>query len=160
MLNINLICVGKLKEKYWREACEEYAKRLSRFCRFMIIEVDEEKLPESPSASQIEMTLKKEGQRILSKTGSQSKIIAMCIEGKIDSSEELSEKIEKIQLDGCGSIDFIIGGSWGLSEEVKKTADFKISMSRMTFPHQMARVILCEQIYRSFQIASNGKYHK
>lgn len=160
MLNVTVLCVGKLKEKYWRDACTEYSKRLGRFCSFNIIEIDEERLPENPSSAQIENTIKKEGERLLAKIPENAKVCAMCIEGKLCSSEELSKAIEKTAIDGFGSMFFVIGGSWGLSENVKKRAEIRLSMSKMTFPHQLARVILCEQIYRSFQISSGGKYHK
>lgn len=160
VLNVNVVCVGRLKEKYWRDACAEYSKRLGGFCSFNIIETDEEKLPDSPSDAQIKNTIEKEGQRILSKIPKTSKIIAMCIEGKQKSSRGLAEEITKLALDGCSSISFVIGGSWGLSDEVKNAAYLRMSMSEMTFPHQLARVMICEQIYRAFQINSGGKYHK
>ncbi len=160
MLSVSIICVGRLKEKYWRDACSEYSKRLSAFCRFNITEVDEEKIPGNPSKSQIEHTLREEGKRILDRLPKKGRVFAMCIEARERSSEELAAEIDKPALDGTSSLSFIIGGSWGLSEEVKSRADYKISMSRMTFPHQLARVMLCEQIYRAFQISSGGKYHK
>lgn len=160
MITVNIVCVGKLKEKYWSDACVEYAKRLSAFCKFSIIEVDECRLPENPSQSQIEHTLNEEGKRILDKIPKNSKIYAMCIEAKEKSSEELAYEIENIAVNGASNISFVIGGSWGLSKELKNNADYKISMSRMTFPHQLARVMLCEQIYRAFQINNGGKYHK
>lgn len=160
MLNINIICIGKIKEKYWTQAIDEYKKRLSAFCKFQIIELDEEKIKNNPSASDIEKTLNAEGKRIISKMQKGSYTVTMCIEGKIISSEELSGKIDETALKGFSTINFIIGGSWGLSDEVKNTSQFKLSMSKMTFPHQMARVVLCEQIYRAFEISTNGKYHK
>lgn len=160
MLNVNIICIGKIKEKYWTQAIEEYAKRLSAFCKFQIIELDEEKIKNNPSASDIDKTLTAEGKRILLKIPKSSYTIGMCIEGKIISSEELSKKTDDIALNGYSTINFIIGGSWGLSDEVKNACQFKLSMSKMTFPHQMARVVLCEQIYRAFEISTNGKYHK
>ena len=160
MLNVNIICIGKIKEKYWTQAIEEYAKRLSAFCKFQIIELDEEKIKNNPSQSDIDKTLIAEGKRILSKIPKSSYTIGMCFEGKIISSEELSKKTDDIALNGFSTINFIIGGSWGLSDEVKNACNFKLSMSKMTFPHQMARVVLCEQIYRAFEISTNGKYHK
>ena len=160
MLNVNIICIGKIKEKYWTQAMEEYAKRLSAFCKFQIVELDEEKIKNNPSASDIDKTLTAEGKRILLKIQKSSYTIGMCIEGKIISSEELSKKIDDIAINGYSTINFIIGGSWGLSNEVKNACQFKLSMSKMTFPHQMARVVLCEQIYRAFEISTNGKYHK
>lgn len=160
MLNINVICIGKIKEKYWTQAIDEYKKRLSAFCKFQIIELDEEKIKNNPSNSDIEKTINAEGKRIISKIPKNSYTVAMCIEGKIISSEEFSKKIDETALNGFSTINFIIGGSWGLSAEVKNASQFKLSMSKMTFPHQMARVVLCEQIYRAFEISTNGKYHK
>ena len=155
-----IICVGKLKEKFWTDACNEYAKRLKGFCSFSIIEVDEEKLPDTPSPAQIQNTLEKEGQRIISKIPKNAKVISMCIEGKQKSSEKFAREISDLALNGASSIVFVIGGSWGLSDRVKNISEIRLSMSEMTFPHQLARVMLCEQIYRAFQITSNGKYHK
>lgn len=160
MLTVNIICIGKIKESYWREAIKEYSKRLTAFCKFNIIELDEEKVNSNPNDTQIKTILDAEGKRIISKLSKNSFVIPMCIEGKMLSSTELSEKISQVPLFGKSSIDFIIGGSWGLSDEVKSKADLKLSMSKMTFPHQMARVVLCEQIYRAFEISTNGKYHK
>lgn len=160
MLNVNVVCVGKLKEKYWKSAIEEYTKRLGAFCKFSIIEVDEEKTTDAPNDSMIEIILQKEGERILKKTDKNAYVAAMRIEGKILSSPELSQLMSGAAVDGKSNITFIIGGSWGLSPQVKQRADFKLSMSKMTFPHQLARVMLCEQIYRGFQISAGGKYHK
>lgn len=160
MQTVNIICIGKIKEKYWTDAIKEYTKRLSPFCKFNIIELDEEKVNSNPNQTQIKTVLNAEGKRILSKLSKNSYVIPMCIEGKQLSSTELADKLSEVALSGKSSIDFIIGGSWGLSDEVKGKADFKLSMSKMTFPHQMARVVLCEQIYRAFEINSNGKYHK
>ena len=160
MMNISLICIGNLKEKYWAQAVEEYSKRLSAFCRFSVIQLNEERISNNPSPGEIDRILTAEGKRILEKIPKNSYVISMCIEGKQISSNELSQKIDDISLSGKSSLCFIIGGSWGLSQQVKQRSDFKLSMSKMTFPHQMARVILCEQIYRAFEISSNGKYHK
>ena len=160
MQTVNIICIGKIKERYWTEAIKEYTKRLTPFCKFNIIELDEEKVNSNPNQAQIKAVLDAEGKRIISKLAKNSYVIPMCIEGKQLSSIELADKMSEIVLSGKSSIDFIIGGSWGLSDEVKGKADFKLSMSKMTFPHQMARVVLCEQIYRAFEINSNGKYHK
>ena len=157
MQTVNIICIGKIKEKYWTEAIKEYTKRLTPFCKFNIIELDEEKVNSNPNQAQIKAVLDAEGKRIISKLAKNSYVIPMCIEGKQLSSTELADKMSEIVLSGKSSIDFIIGGSWGLSDEVKGKADFKLSMSKMTFPHQMARVVLCEQIYRAFEINSNGK---
>ena len=155
-----MICVGRLKENYWKSACDEYAKRMKTFCSFSVVEVDEEKIAEHPSDAQITRTLEKEGERILSRIPKGAKVIAMCIEGKQRSSERLAAAIENYALDGYSNIVFVIGGSWGLSDEVKAASSERMSMSLMTFPHQLARVMLCEQIYRAFQINNNGKYHK
>lgn len=160
MLNITIICVGKLKENYWRDACTEYAKRLRAFCDFKIIEVDEEKISDKPSISQIQTTITQEGKRIISKIPANAKIISMCIEGKQRSSVKLAKEISDIAVNGYSNIAFIIGGSWGISEEVKSLSHIRLSMSEMTFPHQLARVMLFEQIYRAFQISIGGKYHK
>ena len=160
MMNVRIICVGRMKEKYWTLACEEYAKRLSGFCRFSVTEVDEEKIPDAPSQAQIKNTIEKEGRRILAAVPKGSYIAAMCIEGRQRSSEELAKEMQRLAVDGQSSVSFIIGGSWGLSDRVKNISEIRLSMSEMTFPHQLARVMLCEQIYRAFQITSNGKYHK
>lgn len=160
MLNVNIICVGNLKEQYWRDACAEYAKRLGGFCRFCITEVNESRLPKSYSDADIAKVTETEGARILEKIPSASFVIAMCIEGKEMSSTQLAAKLETIALGGKSRADFIIGGSYGLSEAVKRRADMRLSMSPMTFPHQLARVMLCEQIYRAFSINADTKYHK
>ena len=160
MLSIQIVCVGKLKETYWRAACEEYAKRLSVFCRFQVIEVDEQRLPERPSSAQIAAALETEGTRILDKIPGGSCIIPLCIEGKGQTSEQLAQFLEHVAVMGGSSISFVIGSSWGLSPAVKQAGRLRLSMSAMTFPHQLARVMLCEQIYRAFQINSGGKYHK
>lgn len=160
MLSVNIICIGKIKEKYWTDAIAEYTKRLRAFCKFGIIELDEEKTLREPNEAGIQAILNAEGKRIIAALSKNSYVISMCIEGKAVGSEELASKLDDISLGGKSSVDFIIGGSWGLSDEVKKRSDLRLSMSKMTFPHQMARVILTEQIYRAFEINSNGKYHK
>ncbi len=160
MIKITILCVGKLKEEYWRQACAEYSKRMTRFADFSIIEVNEERMPDEPSQAQIENTLRKEGERLIAKMPSGSAVIPMCIEGRQYDSPSLAAEIEDLASAGYSHIFFVIGGSWGLSDEVKKCAKIKLSMSKMTFPHQLARVMLCEQIYRAFQINGGGKYHK
>ncbi|MDE7389614.1 MAG: 23S rRNA (pseudouridine(1915)-N(3))-methyltransferase RlmH, partial [Lachnospiraceae bacterium] len=135
MLRVSVVCVGKLKEKYLREACAEYSKRLQSFCKFDIIEVDEEKTSDSPNNSQIENILNSEGKRILSKLDKGAKVVAMCIEGKQRTSQGLAELFNETAVNGISSVAFVIGGSWGLSEDVKKRADVRLSMSEMTFPH-------------------------
>lgn len=159
MLNVKIICVGKLKESYWRDACAEYAKRLGAFCKFTIQELPESRLSDKPSDLQIRAALEEEGEKILA-VSANSWRVALCIEGKLYSSESLADALGKTALQGYSSVSFIIGSSFGLSEKVKKASDIRLSMSPMTFPHQLARVMLCEQIYRAFQIQNNGKYHK
>lgn len=158
MLSVNLICVGKLKENYLRDACNEYCKRLSAFCKLNIIELAEYKLPNNPSSTDISHCIEVEGNAISAKL--KGYIIPMCIEGKLLSSEQLSHQIDNVMLNGTSEVSFVIGGSYGIAEFIKQNANLKLSMSPMTFPHQLARVMLLEQIYRSFQISSNGKYHK
>ena len=160
MLNVNIICVGKLKEKFLTDAIKEYSKRLSAFCKLNITELDETKLPDRVSDSDIANALKSESEKILSKVGKDSFVIAMCIEGKMMSSEELSKLFDRISVEGKSRVDIIIGSSFGLSDEVKKRADLRLSVSPMTFPHQLFRVMILEQVYRAFQISTGGKYHK
>ncbi len=161
MIRINIICIGKIKEKYFSDAIAEYSKRLTAFCKFSVIELAEEKIRNNtPNESQISEVIEAEGKRIIQKINPSDYVVAMCIEGKLMSSEELSKTIDNASIIGKSTIDFVIGGSYGLSDRVKSRADLRLSMSRMTFPHQMARMILCEQIYRAFEISSNGKYHK
>ena len=157
-MNVTIISVGKLKEKYLRDAIAEYSKRLQAFCNFRIIELDESRLSEKSSQREIEQALETEGTNIL--RNSQGFIFSMCIEGKQLSSEEFAKKFTDIGVSGTSAVTFIIGSSFGLSDEVKRKSDFKLSMSKMTFPHQLARVMLAEQIYRAFQINNGGKYHK
>lgn len=161
MIKINLLTVGKLKEKYWRDACYEYAKRLSVFCKLEIVELSESRLSDSPSQKEIIAALKNEAKGFkpfLEKKSSVS--IAMCIEGGQLSSKELSDKFEKYFTQGISTINIIIGSSFGIDEDIKKECDLRLSMSEMTFPHQLARVMILEQIYRAFQIQKNTKYHK
>ncbi len=161
MLRVNIICIGKIKEKYFTDAIAEYQKRLSAFCKLQIIELAEERIrSNTPNDAQIAEVLDNEGRRILQRIGAGDYVAALCIEGRLLSSEELAETLESVGVAGKSTADFIIGGSYGLSEAVKRRADIRLSMSRMTFPHQMARVILTEQIYRAFEISSGGKYHK
>lgn len=159
MNKIQILCVGKLKEDYLRKACAEYEKRLRPFCRFEIVELPEERLPENPSEALIEAALQKEGELILKKAGGTA-LIALCIEGEQKSSPAFASLLQKLSLNGEGSISFVIGSSFGISEKVKRAAKVRLSVSEMTFPHQLFRVMLCEQIYRAFQIISGGKYHK
>lgn len=160
-MNINIIAIGKLKESYLREAAYEYSKRLSGFCKLNIIEIPESRLSENPGEKEIQNALTNEARLIEEQINKKSALnIALCIEGRQLSSEELSQKISGAGVNGKSTINFIIGSSFGISHDVKSKADFKLSMSKMTFPHQLARVLLLEQIYRAFQISSGGKYHK
>lgn len=158
-MNFTIIAVGKLKEKYLEDACREYQKRLSQF-KPEIIELTPERLSDNPSENEIKNALEKEGRRILEKIPKGSRIYVMCIEGKQRTSEEFSREIDMAKLSGFSSITFIIGGSFGLSDEVKRAGNEKLSMSKMTFPHQVARVMLLEQIYRATQISLGTRYHK
>lgn len=160
MLRVTVLCVGRLKEAYLRDACAEYIKRLGAFCRLRMVELEEARVPENPSAAQIQTALREEGRRILAKMPPGAVPVALCIEGRELSSPDFSRFLEKIAVDGAGDVVLIIGGSWGLSEEVKGMARLRLSMSPMTFPHQLARVMLLEQLYRAFQISAGGKYHK
>ena len=160
MRHISLLCVGKLKEAYWRDACAEYGKRLSAFCRLTVTEVEEERLPENPSAAQIARAVQEEGRRLLAKVPAGAAVIAWCIEGKELDSPACSETLDKLAVDGVNAAALVIGGSWGLSDDVKKAARLRLSMSPMTFPHQLARVMVIEQLYRAMQISQGGKYHK
>lgn len=160
MIKIKIIALGKLKEPYLRDAVKEYEKRLSRFCSLQITELEPERLPDSPAASEIEAALKKEADIILKNVPEGAVKVALCIEGNQLSSEELTEKIFSLANAGKGSFVFIIGSSHGLHTTVKNAADIKLSFSKMTFPHQIARIILLEQVYRAFQINAGGPYHK
>lgn len=159
-MNVKIIALGKLKEKYLRDAFAEYEKRLSAFCRFTIDELEPERLPDEPSEQEIEKALKTEAEKISSKIPQNSLVVAMCIEGKQQSSTAFAETLSRAANNGKSTAVFIIGSSYGLSGEIKKTADLKMSMSEMTFPHQLARIMLSEQIYRAFTIINNRKYHK
>ena len=159
-MKITLITVGKIKEKYFTDAIAEYAKRLSRYCKLEIIEVADEKTPDGASEALENQIKEKEGERILSKVPDSAYVIALAIEGKQLSSEELADKMEKWNVNGVSHLVFIIGGSLGITPKVLNRADFKLSFSRMTFPHQLMRVVLLEQIYRSFRIRNNEPYHK
>ncbi len=159
-MKITLITVGKLKEKYFTMAVEEYSKRLSRYAKLNIIELADEKTPDNASPAEEENIKRKEGERIIKSLKGDEYIITLEIEGKMFNSVELSQKINQIGISGKGHIAFIIGGSLGLSNEVSGIADFKLSFSKLTFPHQLMRVILLEQIYRSYRILMNEPYHK
>lgn len=161
MLTVNIIAVGKLKESYLRDACNEYIKRLRAFCKLNIIELSESRLSDNPSEKEITSALADEAKAMNSfLIVKDSFNVAMCIEGKQFSSVEFSQQLEKAAINGKSTINLIIGSSFGIADEVKQMADLRLSMSKMTFPHQLARVMILEQIYRAFQISSNGKYHK
>ncbi len=156
---MNILYVGNIKDKFFQDAVSEYEKRLSGFCKLKNIELKEEK-PKDESDTEIALVIKKEGDRLLEAIPPKSYKIALCVEGKQISSEELAERISDIPLSGYSEITFIIGGAFGMDERVKKVADFRLSISKMTFTHRMMRVILIEQIYRALNIASGGHYHK
>ena len=156
-MRITVICVGKIKEKFYTDALAEYRKRLSKYCK---LEIVDEKTKENASAHEIELVKAKEGERILSAIKEDMYVIALAIEGKMLDSVELSEKIEKLGLSGSSHVAFVIGGSLGLDSRVLNRADMKLSFSKMTFPHQLMRVILLEQIYRAYRIMTGAPYHK
>ena len=158
-MNITVVCIGKLKEKYWVDAVKEYSKRLGGYCNLEIVELKEARLTGSSAAEEAAVK-KAEGQEILKKIKDNQYVITLEIGGKKLSSEKLAEKIDTLSINGDSNIAFVIGGSLGLDEAVSKRSDFKLSFSDMTFPHQMMRVILLEQVYRSFKIIRNETYHK
>ena len=160
MLSVKIICVGKLKERFYSDAVDEYMKRLSAYCRPEIAEIAETRLPDRPSEGEIASALSKEAAAISQCIPKGSAVIAMCIEGKQMSSEEVAGMLSGFALGGVPKLCFLIGGSCGLDEELKRSADVRMSMSRMTFPHHLARVMLLEQLYRGFNICGGGKYHK
>ena len=159
-MRINIVCVGKIKEKYLKLGIDEFKKRLSKYCKLDIIELDDEKAPENLSDKEMEMIKDKEGKKILAKIKDTSYVIALAIDGKSLSSEELADTINKLGIRGISNITFVIGGSLGLYDEVLSRADYKLSFSKMTFPHQLMRLILLEQIYRSYRINNGEPYHK
>ena len=159
-MRINIVCVGKIKEKYLKLGIDEFKKRLSKYCKLEIIELEDEKAPENLSDKEMLIIKEKEGKKILSKIKDNSYVIALAIDGKNLSSEELAETINKLGLRGISNITFVIGGSLGLSDEVLSRADYKLSFSKMTFPHQLMRLILLEQVYRAYRINNGEPYHK
>ncbi len=160
MLSVKLICVGRMRERFYVDAFEEYRKRLGAYCRFECVEIAEQRLGDGPSAAEIAAALEKEGAEILKAIPSDALVAALCIEGKQKSSEEFSALFTERENSGKPRLCFLIGGSFGMSETVKARADLKLSMSKMTFPHHLARVMLAEQIYRAFKIAEGSRYHK
>ena len=159
-MKIDTVCVGKIKEKFFTQALEEYQKRLSAYCDLSVIEVKDENTPDNASAAVVEGILKTEGERLMSKLREDAFVIALDIEGKSLSSEELADKLSSLMTYGSSRISFVIGGSLGLHKSIKERADLRLSFSKMTFPHQLMRVILAEQIYRAFRIMKGQPYHK
>lgn len=160
MVNVKFICVGKMREKFYIDAFEEYRKRLQAYCKFELIELTEQRLSDNPSPKEIENALSKEAADISKQLSDNSLIVCMCIEGTLMSSEKLASLISGKTGAGISKIIFIIGGSYGISSSIKAKASVKLSMSPMTFPHHLARVMLAEQVYRSFKIAEGSRYHK
>lgn len=159
-MKISILCVGKIKESFYRQAIDEYAKRLSKYCKFEVVEVVDEKTPDTASAAQVDQIKEKEANRLLEKIKEDAYVFTLEIKGKRFTSESFSECIDKITIQGNSHLIFIIGGSLGLHEKVLKRSNQAISFSDMTFPHQLMRVILAEQIYRAFRIMKNEPYHK
>ena len=160
MQKVTVLCVGKLKEKFYIDAAAEYAKRLSRFCKLELVELPEERLPEDPSPAQIEAALLKEAAAIRAKLPAGAALIALCVEGELRSSEALARQMAAWAGQGVSQLVFLIGGSFGLHPSIKGSAKLRLSMSPMTFPHHLARVMLLEQIYRAYQINAGTRYHK
>ena len=159
-MKCTVYCTGSLKEKYWRDAENEYIKRMSRFGGWKVVELSEERLPENPSQKEIDTALTKEGERLLKRLPANAYTIALCVEAKPLSSEQLAAKVAEIALLGKGEIALIIGSSHGLDEKVKNACQMRLSISPMTFPHQLMRVLLAEQFYRAHKINANENYHK
>ena len=162
MLSVYLICVGKLKEKFYKDACDEYIKRLSAYCRLTVVEIPEVKLPQKPTLGEITAALAREGEAIRAKIPPSSRVAALCVEGRMRSSEDLAAKLRSgIWGDSSSKrLVFLIGGSYGLDKALKGEANDRLSMSPMTFPHHLARVMLLEQVYRAFKINEGSSYHK
>ena len=160
MQKVTILCVGKLKEKFYMDAAAEYAKRLSRYCKLELVELTEARLPEDPSPAQIEAALLKEAAAIRAKLPSGAALVALCVEGELRSSEALARQMADWASQGVGQLVFLIGGSFGLHPSIKEAAKLRLSMSPMTFPHHLARVMVLEQIYRAYQINAGTRYHK
>ena len=160
MLSVYLVCVGKLKEKFYLEACGEYVKRLGAYCKLTLVELPEERLPQNPSRAQIDQALEKESQAIRSKLPPNTGLVCLCVEGKLRSSEELAGLFRDWERGSWKHLAFVIGGSYGLAQSLKGEALLKLSMSPMTFPHHLARGMVLEQIYRAFKINEGSSYHK
>ena len=160
MLDVHILCVGKLKERFYTEAAAEYVKRLGGYCRLTLTELPEERLPKSPSRAQIDAALEKEAAAVRAKLPPNSSLVALCVEGKLCSSEELAKLVSDWSLSSAKHLVFLIGSSYGLHPSLKAQAWVKLSMSPMTFPHHLARVMLLEQLYRAFKIDEGSSYHK
>ena len=160
MQKVTILCVGKLKEKFYMDAAAEYAKRLSRYCKLELVELPEERLPEDPSPAQIEAALLKEAAAIRAKLPAGAALVALCVEGELRSSEALARQMAAWAGQGVSQLVFLIGGSFGLHPSIKGSAKLRLSMSPMTFPHHLARVMVLEQIYRAYQINAGTRYHK
>ena len=160
MLSIYLVCVGRLKERFYQDACAEYLKRLSPYCKLTLLELPEERLPQTPSQGQIDAALEKEGQAIRSKLPPNTSLVCLCVEGRLRSSEELASLVQTWEHNSAKHLAFVIGGSFGLAESLKAEAWVRLSMSPMTFPHHLARVMVLEQLYRAFKINEGSNYNK
>ena len=160
MLSVTILCVGKMREKHYIAAFAEYEKRLGAFCRFELQEIPEQRLPDRPAQKESDAALEREAQEILRRIPKGAAVITLCVEGKSLSSPALADYIERLQNAGTSHLCFIVGGSFGLSERVKAASSLRLSMSAMTFPHHLARVMLAEQIYRAFTILNGSQYHK
>ena len=160
MLSIYLVCVGRLRERFYQDACAEYLKRLSPYCKLTLLELPEERLPQTPSQGQIDAALEKEGQAIRSKLPPNTSLVCLCVEGRLRSSEELASLVQTWEHNSAKHLAFVIGGSFGLAESLKAEAWVRLSMSPMTFPHHLARVMVLEQLYRAFKINEGSNYHK
>lgn len=160
MLGIRLICVGKLGERFWKDAVREYEKRLAGYCKLEIVELPEQRLPDRPSEGQLQAALAKESALIRDKIPQGAAVVAMCIEGRSMSSEGLADTLGEMMLGGVSRVAILIGGSCGLDAAIKREARLRLSMSPMTFPHHLARVMVLEQVYRALSIQAGSKYHK
>ena len=160
MLGVKLICVGKMRERFFADAFAEYRKRLSAYCRFECVEIPEQRLPEKPTQAEIEAALQKESQEIRKQVPEDAYLVALCVEGREAPSEFMAELLSQRENSGRPRLCFIIGGSFGLADCIKQEADFQLSMSKMTFPHHLARVMLAEQLYRGYKIREGSRYHK
>lgn len=159
-MNIHIVCVGKCRERFWKEAVSEYSKRLSRFCKLTVTELADEKIPDNAGSAAEAAVLEKEGERILSALRPNEFVVTLCVEGRQKDSVQFAEFVRESALAGKSNLAFVIGGSLGLAEAVKQRSGLRLSFSEMTFPHQMMRVILLEQLYRAFKINANETYHK